>query len=381
MLDLLSRRRLTALEAGLLGLLLGVVGLLEALLPDARFFYATHTLFVTFAAIVGGLRVGLIACVVVSIGALFSQTREFVVGTVLAAFLGAFWGNRVRRVAHIRHRLMGGFAVGAIVQLCRLFLHSIVTGRVHVPLATREALMSILANGLGLLLLLLILHDAQVRAESERRRVEVERAKVLASEAQLAALRARIHPHFLFNTLTSIAALCQIAPGRAEAAILRLSQLMRRTLEVSSATCISLGEEIELVRSYLSIEQERLEDRLVVQWILEPGYERIFVPPFALQTLVENAIQHGIAPKMGVGMVRISVRHSSRHTVIAVKDDGVGMSEALRRRAFSAEDGRMHGLRILNEHLILLYGQRARLRLFSRQDRGTLVVFVLPPPA
>lgn len=378
MLALLSRPRTTLPEAMLLGLLLGLVGLLEALLPDTRFFYATHTLFVTFAAIVGGMYVGLITAAVVSMGAMVSQTREFVVGTVLAAFIGAVLGHVVRHIAGIRERLIGGFAIGALVQSCRLLLHFVIAGKAHMQLATEEALVSILANGLGVVLLLLIVHDAQVRAESERRRIEAERAQALVSQAQLAAVRARIHPHFLFNTLTSIAALCSMAPERAEAAILRLSRLMRRALEASSATSVYLEEEIESVQAYLQIEQERLGSRLLVQWRLDPGYERIPVPPFALQTLVENAVQHGIAPKLGPGTVTITVRCSSRHTVVAVRDDGVGMDETLRRRVLIPENSRMHGLRILHEQLILLYGRRARLRLFSHENAGTLIAFVLP---
>ena len=99
------------------------------------------------------------------------------------------------------------------------------------------------------MLLLLVAHDARLRAESERNRAEAERAQALVTEAQLNALRARVHPHFLFNALTSIAALCAEAPPRAEAATVRLGQLMRHALETHGTTPLCLSDEIAHVQS------------------------------------------------------------------------------------------------------------------------------------
>ncbi len=237
---------------------------------------------------------------------------------------------------------------------------------------------SVPANGFGALILQLILNEAQTRAESERHRLEAERSQAMVAEAQLMSLRARVHPHFLFNTLTSIAALCSIAPDRAEDAIVRLSQLMRRVLEAAPSTLQPLGDELEYVRSYLQIEQHRLGDRLRVLWEIEPGTDRVQVPPFSVQILVENSIKHGICPRMEPGTIRVVVRAHGANILVAVADNGAGMDRAAKRRALDTRDSREHGLQTLTQQLTLLYGESARLRVFSRPDHGTIACFALP---
>jgi two-component system LytT family sensor kinase len=376
LLSLLFRDELTPHQALLLGLAMGAVGLLEAFFPDVRFSYATHTLFVTFAAIVGGLPVGFITAAVVSVGAFLYQTPILVTGTILAVIVSAFIGRAVRRVSVVPARLVLGFTAGALAQACRLGMHTILGGTTSLTFTHRWS--SIPLNGFGVTLLLIVVSDAQARAESNRRRLESEHALSLASQAQLAALRARIHPHFLFNTLNSIAELCQIAPDRAEAAAVRLSQLMRRSLAVGTETAVSLGQELEAVRTYLDIEKERLGDRLRVQWHVEAGHEKALVPPFAVQILVENAVHHGIAPQMEPGAVTIQVRGSPRRILVSISDDGAGMPAAARRAVLCHYGESSHGLAIVQRQLILLYGRPARLHLFSREGRGTWITFALP---
>ena len=281
------------------------------------------------------------------------------------------------------HRITFGVAAG---------LHS-----THVA---ASALAAIPANGFGVLLLQLLLNDARMRADSERHRLEAERAQALVAESQLVALRARVHPHFLFNALTSIAALCSLAPERAESSVLRLSQLMRRALEANSSAPLPLSEEIEYVRGYLEIEAHRFGSRLHITWDIAPAAETVLLPAFALQTLVENGVGHGIAPRMGPGHIHIAARLHANRVLIAVRDDGVGMKteqgegrEETRREELSRRDAsglnepqnweankRLHGLQLANAQLVLLYGKRARLRLFSREDQGTLAAFAVPLP-
>jgi len=380
MLTLLFRSTLTRRETVSLGLTLGLLALTEAIFPDARFPYAAHTLSVTFAAMAGGLHVGLITAGMASLGAFVSQRLQAGIGTMLAVFVSAFLGRSVRQVTGLRARLLGGLAAGSLAQACRILIKSALAGALHMPYHSTNAWISVPANGFGVMLLVLVVSDAQIRAESEQRRIDMERAHLLATEAQLAALRARVHPHFLFNTLTSIAALCDIAPDRAKAAIRGLGQLMRRALQTSAVTSICLAEEIETVRAYLDIEQERLGNRLRVTWSVDPACDGAAVPPFSVQTLAENAINHGIATKMGAGSLTVTVRCGRRHALVAVGDNGDGMSADARRRALDPSDTPLHGLQIINQHLLLLYGPHARLRLFSRKGRGTLAVFALPTP-
>ncbi|HLK57505.1 MAG TPA: histidine kinase [Chthonomonadaceae bacterium] len=377
LLVLLFREKLTCREAFFLGFALGLIGLLEAIFPDARFPYATHTLFVTFAAIAGGLWVGLITATVVILGAYLFQTPQLVLGTMLAVLVSAFLGKEVRRIPGVPLRLLGGFVVGALAQACRHGINSALATLLHTSYPYVGAWINVPANGFGVMLLLLVVSDAQARAESERRRVDAERAYALASQSQLAALRARIHPHFLFNALNSIAALC-VGSDRAVTAVLRLSQLMRRTLEASLAGVVPLEEELESVEIYLQIEQERLGPRLRVHREWAPMEECAFVPPFAIQTLVENAIHHGITPRIEPGTVTVTTRRRSGHVLVAVRDDGVGMSREALRQVRAPTDAPMHGLQILYQHLTLLYGRRARLRIFSREEAGTLALFAIP---
>jgi len=303
------------------------------------------------------------------------------VGTMLAVFVSALIGRSVRRAATVRALLAGGFAAGALAQLCRVVIKWAQVEWFYAPYRHPLSLawISVPANGFGVLLLVLVVTEAQARAESERRRVDMERAHALAVEAQLAALRARIHPHFLFNTLTSIVALCDISPSRAKAALRRLGQLMSQALQAGASAAIDLTEELETVRAYLEIEQERFGPRLRVDLNADEAVASVKVPPFAIQTLAENAINHGVAASPRGGAVSISVRSDARRVLVAIRDNGQGMSvETLSRaRGVESEEAK-NGLRIVRQQLLVMYGRRARLRLFSRPGMGTLAVVVLP---
>jgi hypothetical protein len=377
LLQLLSSTRLDWSRAARLGFILGLVGLTEVVFPGARAPYVTHTLIVTFATLVGGLRVGLIATATVLLGVALLHPAGMI-ETTLTLCAGALISESVRRLFGKRHHLLRGLTAGMGAQSAIVLLHHLPAGALHAAHTTSYALIGIAANGFGVFLLQFIVNEAQMRADSERNRLEFERAQKLVAEAQLVALRARIHPHFLFNALTSLAALCSLAPDKAEASILRLSQLMRRALAANPAAPLPLKEEIEFVCGYLEIEQHRLGDRLSVSWEIDPASTNMLVPAFALQTLVENAVGHGIAPNMEPGRLRIVMRSRKRHTLVAVLDNGVGMPSQICRDALQAEQAQAHGLQIVTQQLTLLYGESARLRLFSGPDVGTLAAFAVP---
>jgi LytS/YehU family sensor histidine kinase len=388
MLSLLFNERLPLWKALYLGSVLGLVGVTEVAFPGARLPYATHTLIVTFAVLVGGLRVGFTAAGVVTLAAFILRPPYDALGMTFAVFGSALAAAVVGRLLRSRQRLATGFVAGILSQSYTVMVRALLLGSTGVrhPVIADPVQrfwgaipsLAIPANGFGVLLLLLVVNDARIRASSERHRAEAERAHALVAEAELNALRARMHPHFLFNALTSIAALCMEAPQRAEAATVRLGQLMRRLLETRATVAISLNEELEQVRSYLEIEQLRLGGRMCVAWNIDTGSEQIRIPPFAIQTLVENAVQHGIAPVMDPGQISITVRRYRRHTLVAVRDNGAGMTAEARQRALVGKGERMHGLQILTQQLILLHHHRARLRLFSRVHAGTMAAFVVP---
>jgi two-component system sensor histidine kinase LytS len=283
-----------------------------------------------------------------------------------------------RRFDGNHHSVWAGMAAGMCAQLGVVLAHNVGARLSHYPSNDWQPLVSILANGLGIGLMVLVFNDSWVRLNSERHRLDAERSKALASQAQLIALRARIHPHFLYNTLTSIAGLCAIAPDKAQDATVKLGELMRRTLEASGTTLIPLRAELDNVATYLSIEQNRLGPRLSICWEIDPAATDAQVPPLSIQTLVENSVGHGIAAMVEPGTLTIFVRRRSWYTLIGVKDDGPGIASSARPKLEESEEKALHGMQILTNQLILLHGRAARLRLFSAPDCGTLVTFAVP---
>jgi sensor histidine kinase YesM len=150
--------------------------------------------------------------------------------------------------------------------------------------------------------------------------------RVLASKAELQALRAQLNPHFLFNTLHSVTALVGADPAAAEDALVRFGSLLRYALDASRKgnEDVTLEDELAFVRSYLSLEKMRLGERLQVVEDVDPETLDCVLPALTLQPIVENAIQHSVAPRASGGVVHISARFESNSVAIVVRDDGPG---------------------------------------------------------
>jgi signal transduction histidine kinase len=211
-------------------------------------------------------------------------------------------------------------------------------------------------------------HESLARA----RAVEAIRAELAQSE--LRALRAQVQPHFLFNTLNSIASLIPSNPAAAEEMTTRLSEVFRHTLSASERETTPLGEELEFAHSYLDIERARFGGRLRVETDVEPGLERVPVPSLLLQPVVENAVRHGISPRAEGGVIRITARRESHALVLSVEDDGVGTSPAVLEEG-REKGGRRFGLFALRERLRATGGTLAIER---PPAGGTRVVITLP---
>lgn len=161
-----------------------------------------------------------------------------------------------------------------------------------------------------------------------RQQVEAE------SEARFQALQSRIRPHFLFNSMNTIAQLTRTDPALAEAVVEDLSDLFRASLG-NSQRLSTLGDEIELVRGYLRIEQQRLGDRLEVEWDLEPLPDEAPLPALILQPLFENAVYHGVEPSVGQGVIHVSGRYRRRRVNISIRNT-VPVNAGDRRREGNA---------------------------------------------
>lgn len=191
------------------------------------------------------------------------------------------------------------------------------------------------------------------RAKYEHAELERERALKLATEARLASLESRIHPHFLFNTLNSISSLIHSDPAKADEQLQRLCALLRFSLDSSQTPLVPLHQELKIVRDYLDIEQTRFGSRLSFTIDVDPVLHPLSVPPLSLQTLVENSVKHVIAKSRHGGEIRVTATAAGETLSLSVHDGGPGVSPA------QLAPG--HGLDILQSRLAALFPHRARL--------------------
>ena len=199
--------------------------------------------------------------------------------------------------------------------------------------------------------------------------VAEERARKLAAEARLRSLESRIHPHFLFNTLNSISSLIAVNPAQAEQMVGRLAALLRISLDTSSRPLIPLREELLMVESYIDIETVRFGEKLRGSVDVPAELQDLKVPPMSVQSLVENAVKHGITPQSGGGECRVTASADDGSLRIEVRDTGPGFDLAAIRAG--------HGLDSLVERLDSLFGAKAHLKV-SRRDGYSVVEMVLP---
>ncbi len=199
-------------------------------------------------------------------------------------------------------------------------------------------------------------------------RRDQERAASLA-RARLEALRMQLQPHFLFNTLNTIAGLVHEEPDKADAMLTSLSELLRMSLATSSEPEMPLGRELDFVERYLDLMHARYEERLLFTIDAEPDARAALVPPMLLQPIVENAVEHGIQPKPGGGRVTVRAWRDGDTLRLAVRDDGVGLPPGA-----PPPDG--IGLGNTRARLRELYGDRASLTLQTRD--GTEAAIALP---
>ncbi|GAB5045898.1 LytS/YhcK type 5TM receptor domain-containing protein [Thermodesulfovibrio sp. TK110] len=204
--------------------------------------------------------------------------------------------------------------------------------------------------------------------------VELETLARLKTEAELKSLQAQIHPHFIFNALNTIISLIRIEPAKAKDLLLSLATFLRYSLKKEKE--IPLREELSYVEAYLSIEQARYKDKLTVHYYIEPTVDLdIPVPPFTIQPLVENAVKHGLKPKIEGGEILIRIFDSEDSIVISVEDNGVGISNSFQRLS---EKGSGLGLYLVNERLKRFYGEESILNIQSFPGIGTEVTFKIP---
>jgi signal transduction histidine kinase len=261
----------------------------------------------------------------------------------------------------------------AVATLSVLF----VAGRLIAPDVETLSWLVFLALSVTHSLFVFLAITATVQAAAYQRRARERERDALSLRAQLTSarlesLRAKLQPHFLFNTLNGISDLIFTDPEKADTLVLRLAQLLRATLDTVHDE-ISVREELAMLATYFQIERVRFGDRLRVSIDADREANDARVPPFLVQPLAENAIQHGIAPRSGGGAVtvRATVRHEHRapRLVLELSDDGVGMPA-------NAAEGL--GLRITRQRLHTMYRGAGVLSVRPRPGGGTVATIELP---
>jgi hypothetical protein len=228
----------------------------------------------------------------------------------------------------------------------------------------------------GMVVVFPIIHGTEMALRFYRQLKEKERQEeqlqVLATEAELRALKAQISPHFLFNTLNTIAQLIHTDPARAEATVERLAEMFRYVLAGSERGLVPLEEELSFLDGYLEIERARFGERLRVAREAGPEVLGVSVPSLVLQPLVENAVRHGRGDDGGIDLT-IHIRSSGDEVLIFIADQGLGMPSHFRIGA-----GPGHGLRNVDGRLRKTYGEEYGLEIKGNEPRGTIVIVRLP---
>jgi len=225
-----------------------------------------------------------------------------------------------------------------------------------------------LLQGLGTALVLAIV--ALVRERDEQTQA--------AASAEVRALQARMNPHFLFNALNTLSALATIAPREIPYAARRLRNFLQASFEQHQQSLVPLEEELAVVRAYLDIESLRFGSRLKVEQQIDAGLAEVLIPPFSLQPVVENAVQHGLQHWAGDGCLCLVISRSGKWLDISVGDNGKGVAPEEVEKVFFAARPQVHALGLLRRRLQGLFGRAFKLEIFSGVGQGTTVKIRLP---
>jgi two-component system LytT family sensor kinase len=207
-----------------------------------------------------------------------------------------------------------------------------------------------------------------------RLEMNLEQHQQLLLKARMDALTAQINPHFLFNTLNTVSALIRYDPDMARGVVIKLSNILRRLLR-KHETFVPLQEELDFIDDYLDIEVARFgRDNLIIHKQIDESTIDAFVPSMLLQPIVENALKHGLAAKIGGGQLTIRTESQDGRLIIAIEDNGVGIPKERMAQVFA--DG--IGISNVHERLRVLYGADFRMDITSNEGEGTSTRIEIP---
>ena len=239
----------------------------------------------------------------------------------------------------------------------------------HVRLLSMNLVFAALFGSVAVVYFSLRASAEHMAAKLKEKEFNEERLTRMKTEAELQALQAKINPHFLFNTLNSIASLISENPKAAESTVEKLSELFRYTLRNAERNTVSVGDELDIVRTYLEIEKVRFGERLRYDIRCDAGVRDLTIPALIIQPLVENSIKHGIGPKVDGGTIIIEAKQREKNCEISVIDDGKGLNGTRNEGGF--------GLKSIEERLRLRYGESASLRIVPEERTHFLITLPL----
>jgi LytS/YehU family sensor histidine kinase len=361
---------LSARDRGSALLVFLLLGLVEEAAVGKTGWFNHRIIAVCAAGLLAGPGVGMVVAVYVTWMAVTWDGRPLgpVGVSMLCGGLAGGWLYRWR--PRLAEQPLTGFCLTSTVTWLRdgLTLLCAPSALAGVPMFWQMGIAP-LQQGLGTALILAIV--ALVRDRDEQTQA--------AASAEVRALQSRMNPHFLFNALNVLAALATVAPREVPCAAGRLRHFLRAAFDQSDRALVPLKEELLIVRAYLDIESLRLGNRLKLEQAVDPGLAEALIPPFSLQPLVENAVQHGLQSSPKAGRLCLVVRRRMGEWLeMSVSDDGCGVPAIEIERVFFAVRPRVHALSLLRRRLRGLFGRFFRLEVCSEVGEGTTVTMRIP---
>jgi two-component system, LytTR family, sensor kinase len=362
--SLLSRR-----DQGTALLVFLILGLVEEATVSQAGWLNERIVAVCAAGLVAGPWVGLAVSVFVTWLAVVCHGLPL--GAIAPAMLcgGLVGGWLYRWRPRLAQHPLTGFCLTLAVSLLRIGLIFFFTPHSFAGLQRLEEIgIAPILQALGTALILAIIEQVRDRDEQTR----------AAALSEARALQSRMNPHFLFNALNVLAALSTVTPRQVPLATGQLRQFLRASFDQHERLLVSLEEELAVVRAYLEIESLRFGDRLKVEQTIDPELLKALMPPFSLQPLVENAVQHGLQASPRAGRLQLAVQATGPWLEISVSDDGPGVPSTEVEQLFFGERPRIHALALLRRRLQGLFGDSFQLEVRSEIGEGTTVGMRIP---
>jgi two-component system sensor histidine kinase LytS len=364
-----ERSLLSGRDQGTALLVFLVLGLVEEVTVSHAGLLHERIVAVCAAGLVAGPWVGLVVSVFVTWLAVAHHGLPL--GSIATSMLcgGLVGGLLYRWRPRLAQHPVTGFCLTLGVSLLRNGLIFFLAPHSPAALQRIEQIgMAPVLQGLGTALILSLVALARDRDEQTQ----------AATSAEVRALQSRMNPHFLFNALNTLAALATIAPREIPRAAGRLRHFLRAGFDQSERALVPLEEELTVVRAYLDIESLRLGNRLIFEQAIDTELSMALLPPFSLQPLVENAVEHGLHSSPQAGRLQLTVRPTGPWLEMSVRDDGQGVPPTEVEQVFFAERPRVHALVLLRRRLQGLFGRSFQLEVRSEIGEGTTVTMRIP---